>query len=126
MDAKIRRSTLCQNYWSVKNVRNLVGVKIPRSAITLVVRNAGLSYGQLTLLLLSYIITQADHRLSAVETWVNQHHQTLELATGWKIGNKDATDDRLVQVGRSFSPVLLPMRGRGGDFNGWVIFAKLH
>lgn len=58
----------------------------------------GLSYGQLAVLLLSYIITQADHRLCAVETWVKQHHQTLELATGWKIADKDATDDRLADL----------------------------
>lgn len=58
----------------------------------------GLSYGQLAILLLSYIITQADHRLCAVESWVNQHHQTLELATGWKIRDKDATDDRLADL----------------------------
>lgn len=30
----------------------------------------GLSYGQLAVLLLSYILTQADHRLCAVESWV--------------------------------------------------------
>lgn len=58
----------------------------------------GLSYGQLAILLLSYIITQADHRLCAVESWVNQHHQTLEMATGWKITDKDATDDRLADL----------------------------
>jgi transposase len=58
----------------------------------------GLSYGQLAVLLLSYIVTQADHRLCAVEPWVNQHHQTLELATGWKISDKDATDDRLADL----------------------------
>lgn len=58
----------------------------------------GLSYGQLVVLLLSYIITQADHRLCAVESWVKQHHQTLELATGWKIADKDATDDRLADL----------------------------
>jgi len=58
----------------------------------------GLSYGQLAVVLLSYIISQADHRLCAVESWVNQHHQSLELATGWKIGNKDATDDRLADL----------------------------
>ncbi|NEQ21218.1 MAG: hypothetical protein F6K28_18730 [Microcoleus sp. SIO2G3] len=58
----------------------------------------GLSYGQLAVLLLSYMITQADHRLCAVETWVKQHHQTLELATGWKIADKDATDDRLADL----------------------------
>jgi len=58
----------------------------------------GLSYGQLSVLLLTYIITQADHRLCAVEPWVNQHHRILEKATGWKIGSKDSTDDRLADL----------------------------
>ena len=58
----------------------------------------GLSYGQLSILLLTYIISQADHRLCAIESWVNQHHRTLERATGWKIGAKDATDDRLADL----------------------------
>ena len=58
----------------------------------------GLSYGQLLVLLLSYIMTQADHRLCAVEAWVRQHQQMLSLATGWIIGEKDATDDRLASV----------------------------
>ena len=58
----------------------------------------GLSYGQLSVLLLTYIITQADHRLCAVEPWVNQHHHILEQATGWKIGPKDSTDDRLADL----------------------------
>jgi transposase len=58
----------------------------------------GLSYGQLAVVLLSYIISQADHRLCAVELWVSQHKATLELATGWSIGDKDATDDRLADL----------------------------
>ena len=58
----------------------------------------GLSYGQLGLVLLSYIMTQADHRLCAVEDWVKQHHQTLSRATGWSIGEKDASDDRLASL----------------------------
>ena len=58
----------------------------------------GLSYGQLSLVLLSYIITQADHRLCAVEDWVKQHYQTLLKATGWSIGLKDASDDRLASL----------------------------
>ena len=58
----------------------------------------GLSYGQLALLLLTYMISQADHRLCAVEPWVACHHRTLEWATGWKIGLKDATDDRLADL----------------------------
>ena len=37
----------------------------------------GLSYGQLAVLLLTYILTQADHRLCAVESWVRQHHRTV-------------------------------------------------
>ena len=58
----------------------------------------GMSYGQLCVLLLTYIITQADHRLCAVEDWVKKHLKSLELVTGWSIGSKDATDDRLGRV----------------------------
>ena len=58
----------------------------------------GLSYGQLSVVLLIYIMTQADHRLCAVEDWVKQHHQTLSIATGWSIGLKDASDDRLASL----------------------------
>jgi transposase len=58
----------------------------------------GLSYGQLSVLLLTYIITQSDHRLSAVEPWVQTHRTILELTTGWSIGEKDTTDDRLARV----------------------------
>lgn len=62
----------------------------------------GLSYGQLSVLLLTYIITQSDHRLCVVEEWVNSHRQTLELTTGWSIGEKDVTDDRLARVVEEF------------------------
>lgn len=55
----------------------------------------GLSYGQLIVLMLTYIMTQADHRLCAIETWVGHHQQTLALATHWTIADKDASDDRL-------------------------------
>jgi transposase len=58
----------------------------------------GLSYGQLSVLMLIYIMTQADHRLSALEDWVKSHHQTLEIATGWTIGKNDITDDRLARL----------------------------
>ncbi|NJR64066.1 MAG: transposase [Cyanobacteria bacterium CRU_2_1] len=58
----------------------------------------GMSYGQLSVLLLTYIITQADHRLCAVEAWVSRHQETLELSTGWSIREKDVTDDRLARV----------------------------
>lgn len=55
----------------------------------------GLSYGQLSVLLLAFILTQQDHRLCAVEEWVSAHHHSLEMLTGWQIEEKDATDDRL-------------------------------
>jgi transposase len=58
----------------------------------------GLSYGQLSVVLLAYIMSQSDHRLCAVEDWVNQQHQTLEQATGWTIRAKDASDDRLAAL----------------------------
>ena len=58
----------------------------------------GLSYGQLSVLFLSYVVTQSDHRLCAVENWVEKHLLTLEMATGWNIGAKDATDDRLAYL----------------------------
>jgi len=58
----------------------------------------GMSYGQLSVLLLTYIITQSDHRLCAVEAWVQAHRRILELTTGWSIGEKDTSDDRLARV----------------------------
>lgn len=58
----------------------------------------GMSYGQLSILLLTYIITQSDHRLCAVEGWVEAHRQILELSTGWLIGSKNTSDDRLARV----------------------------
>ncbi len=58
----------------------------------------GLSYGQLSVLFLSYVASQSDHRLCAVETWVEKHRLTLEMATGWNIGVKDATDDSLCRL----------------------------
>ena len=54
----------------------------------------GLSYGQLSVLLLTYIISQADHRLCAVEGWVNRHRQVIERSTEISIGDKDVSDDR--------------------------------
>ena len=55
----------------------------------------GLSYGQLAVLLLTFIIYTHTHKLSHVEDWEREHHHTLELSTGWAIGEKDLTDDRL-------------------------------
>lgn len=55
----------------------------------------GVSYGQLAVLFVTYIIHQRSHRLSSMEQWVKGHHTVLEQVTGWSIGPKEATDDRL-------------------------------
>lgn len=54
----------------------------------------GLSYGELAVLLLTYIVSEGDHRMCCLETWVCEHHRSLEGITGWEIGEKEATDDR--------------------------------
>ena len=56
---------------------------------------SGLSYGQLAVLFITYVLHSLTHRFSGVESWVNQHRTVIERATGWHIGEKDATDDRL-------------------------------
>ena len=55
----------------------------------------GLSYGQLTVLFMLYVIHSMNHRLSGMEAWVTQHQYLLTRLTGWPLTPKDATDDRL-------------------------------
>lgn len=56
---------------------------------------SGLSYGQLTVLFITYVLHSLTHQFSKVEYWVGRHKTILEKATGWNIGDKDSTDDRL-------------------------------
>jgi hypothetical protein len=56
---------------------------------------SGLSYGQLTVLFVTYVLHSLTHRFSGMESWVNQHKAVIERVTGWRVGEKDATDDRL-------------------------------
>ena len=67
----------------------------------------GLSYGELAVLFLTYVLYMRTHRLCSMEEWVEQHRTTLEAVTGWPIGPKECTDDRL---GR-----LLEVLGRNDD-----------
>ena len=55
----------------------------------------GLSFGQLAVGFLSYILTECDHRLSPVEEWTQARQESLSLALGAPVGPKDFTDDRL-------------------------------
>ncbi|EAZ92402.1 hypothetical protein CY0110_01714 [Crocosphaera chwakensis CCY0110] len=54
----------------------------------------GLSYGELAVLLLTYIVSEADHRICCLERWVKEHQRSLEGITGWEIQEKEGTDDR--------------------------------
>jgi hypothetical protein len=65
------------------------------SVFTLHGNRQGLSYGQSAVIFLTYIVHSLCHRLSGAESWVNKHKTVLETVTGWSIGDKDATDDRL-------------------------------
>jgi transposase len=55
----------------------------------------GLSYGQLGVLFVTYVLYLRDHRLCAMEEWLADHRRVLTEVTGWEIGVKEATDDRL-------------------------------
>jgi transposase len=54
----------------------------------------GLSYGELAVLLVTYIVSEADHRICCLEKWVREHQRSLEGITEWEIREKEATDDR--------------------------------
>jgi len=55
----------------------------------------GLSYGQLAVVLIAYILTECNHFLSPVRDWVLARRACLSQALGHPIGDTDFTDDRL-------------------------------
>ncbi len=58
----------------------------------------GLSIGWLSAGWLTYILSQADHRMSEVEPWAEQRLETLSRLIPQPIQVKDFTDDRLADV----------------------------
>jgi len=58
----------------------------------------GLSVGWTVVGWLSYIVTEADHRLSYVESWAKTHEQTLQSLFPMPVSAQDFTDDRLGSV----------------------------
>jgi len=58
----------------------------------------GLSYGQVVVIWLAYMLTQCDHRMSPVEEWVGQRQEVLQRCTTWSLSRRDLTDDRLEHV----------------------------
>ena len=63
----------------------------------------GLSYGWLATTWSSYILSQADHRMNAVEDWVAHHPRSLEQLISERFTVKDFTDDRLAGLLRQLS-----------------------
>jgi len=55
----------------------------------------GLSYGQLTVVFVAYILTECNHFLSPVRDWVTKHQHALSHGLGCPIRDTDFTDERL-------------------------------
>jgi transposase len=58
----------------------------------------GLSLGWVAVVWLSYILSQADHRLSHVQPWIQKRLETLRVCTGQPLRALDFSDDRLEAV----------------------------
>jgi hypothetical protein len=58
----------------------------------------GLSLGQLTSIWLSFIVSEADHRMNQVEPWGRKRLTTLQGCLGFPVTREDLTDDRLAAV----------------------------
>lgn len=63
----------------------------------------GLSVGWLTVIFLTYILTEENHEMCPVREWADKHRYTLERLTGQTIRPTDFTDDRLGDVLRYLS-----------------------
>jgi transposase len=58
----------------------------------------GLSLGWVTVVWLTFILSEGDHRLYHVEPWVKDHQRTLSRCLGRRVKPRDCTDDRLATV----------------------------
>lgn len=63
----------------------------------------GLSLGQVAVVWLSHILSQADHRLNHVQPWVEHHLQTIGVSLEQDLSGLDLSDDRLESVLRYLS-----------------------
>src|ERR671935_1949837 len=58
----------------------------------------GLSLGWVSVIWLTHILSQADHRLNHVEPWAEKRLHTLRGCTGQLLHPLDVSDDRLASV----------------------------
>jgi transposase len=59
---------------------------------------AGLSQGWVTVIWLTHLLSEANHRLNHVEPWAEQRLHTLRGCTGQQVHPLDVSDDRLAAV----------------------------
>jgi transposase len=58
----------------------------------------GLRLGWTTVIWLTFILSEGDHRLYRVEPWVKEHRRTLSRCIGQQVKPRDLTDDRLARI----------------------------
>ena len=58
----------------------------------------GLSVGELSVLWLAHILSQADHRMNRVQAWASRRLSTLRACGMKELRPQDVTDDRLADV----------------------------
>jgi transposase len=63
----------------------------------------GLSLGWVTVIWLTHILSEADHRLNQVEAWAEKRLHTLRGCTGQRVHPLDVSDDHLAAVLEAFS-----------------------
>jgi transposase len=63
----------------------------------------GLSLGWTTVVWLTHVLAQADHRLNQVQPWAARRLETLRACTGQPVQELDLTDDRLADVLRTLA-----------------------
>ena len=80
----------------------------------------GLSLGQMCVIWLTFILSQADHRLNQVESWVAEHQVTLSRCLGCEVEPRDCTDDRLA-TGLDYLNVDENWQSFEAELNGSII-----
>jgi hypothetical protein len=58
----------------------------------------GLSLGQVAIVWLSHILSQADHRMNQVQSWAEKRIESLGIMLGQEVRALDLSDDRLESV----------------------------
>ncbi len=58
----------------------------------------GLSLGQVAIVWLSHILSQADHRMNQVQSWAEQRIESLGILVGQEVRGLDLSDDRLESI----------------------------